>query len=451
MRKESIQPPVECLLPTQKGTVANKRDVGVRNSHAEGFQPQRVMRRSNTRYNSHAEGEATNASGGASHAEGLNTTASGDASHAEGNQTTASGFASHAEGFLSTASEQAAHAEGFFTTASNFAAHAEGSNTISTGVGSHSEGQNSQATGSAAHSEGSTTLAQGIASHAEGTGTQALGNNSHAEGFFTSTLGFENVHIMGRSGDAEEAHSWFIGNGTNPLSDRALGAKWLASSGDMFVDGAFVPGGADYAEMFETLDGKAIDVGYFVTTEGDKIRKATGRDTYILGVTSATPGIIGDSGEMRWKGKFVIDEWERIQHHEVILPAEKDKEGNIIILERKEMQPVLNPEWDPQREYIPRKKRLEWVPVGMIGKVLVRDDGSCEIDGYCMPNDEGIATNSEQGYRVIKRTGENQVLVLLNSVPANQSNLVKELKELAKLKEQITLLMKNFSSENKND
>ncbi|MGM0879377.1 MAG: peptidase G2 autoproteolytic cleavage domain-containing protein, partial [Bacillota bacterium] len=95
----------------------------------------------------------------------------------------------------------------------------------------------------------------------------------------------------------------------------------------------FVPGGADYAEMFETTDGNPIDVGYFVTFNGDssRIRKATSQDTYIVGVTSATPGVIGNSGEMRWKDKFVTDEWGRIQSHEVIVPAVTDKEGNVII------------------------------------------------------------------------------------------------------------------------
>ncbi|MGM0879357.1 MAG: SHOCT domain-containing protein, partial [Bacillota bacterium] len=63
---------------------------------------------------------------------------------------------------------------------------------------------------------------------------------------------------------------------------------------------------------------------------------------------------------------------------------------------------------------------------------------------YCKPNNEGIATVSDTGYRVMERTGANQVLVLLNSVPANQSNLVKELKELAKLKEQGYLTEEEF-------
>jgi hypothetical protein len=57
-------------------------------------------------------------------------------------------------------------------------------------------------------------------------------------------------------------------------------------------------------------------------------------------------------------------------------------------------------------------KRPEWVAVGMLGKLLVRDDGTCKPGEYCISNNEGIATASDKGYRVIKRTGPNQVLVV---------------------------------------
>jgi len=53
------------------------------------------------------------------------------------------------------------------------------------------------------------------------------------------------------------------------------------------------------------------------------------------------------------------------------------------------------------------------VAVGLVGKILVRDDGTCQVGGYCKPNNEGVATASENGYRVMKRTGQNQVLVLV--------------------------------------
>lgn len=125
-------------------------------------------------------------------------------------------------------------------------------------------------------SEGLITQANGQASHAEGLSTTASGPASHAEGEGTTTAGFQNAHILGRFGDAEEPHSWFIGNGTSNVA-RGLGAKWLASDGEMYIDGAaYNTGGADYAEMFETVDGNMIDVGYFVTvSEKDQIRIAT--------------------------------------------------------------------------------------------------------------------------------------------------------------------------------
>ncbi|SDJ16893.1 SHOCT domain-containing protein [Alteribacillus bidgolensis] len=53
-----------------------------------------------------------------------------------------------------------------------------------------------------------------------------------------------------------------------------------------------------------------------------------------------------------------------------------------------------------------------------------------------MPNDEGIATKASQGYRVMKRTGKYQVLVLLNTQPTtNELDPVVKLEKLAKLKD----------------
>ncbi|HBI03079.1 MAG TPA: exosporium leader peptide, partial [Paenibacillaceae bacterium] len=120
----------------------------------------------------------------------------------------------------------------------------------------------------------------------------------------------------------------------------------------------------------------------------------------------------GDSAEMRWEKKFLTDKWGRIQYHKVAVPAVTDHNGNVIIPEYKDTQPILNPEWNPEQEYIPRLKRPEWVAVGMLGKLLVRDDGTCQVDGYCKPNVEGIATASATGYRVLKRTDSDQILIL---------------------------------------
>jgi hypothetical protein len=388
---------------------------------------------------SHAEGGSTTASASASHAEGYQTLANGDASHAEGSTTTASGAAAHAEGLGCMANANAAHAEGFNTLAAKDSAHAEGALTQATGESAHAEGVSTKAiadgshaegyqtiankdaahaegttttaSGTAAHAEGATSIASGNASHAEGISTVANGEAAHAEGLSTSAGGFAGAHIMGRFGTAQAAYSWFIGNGTSS-SNLGLGAKWIASSGNMFVDGSFVPGGADYAELFETIDGRPIDVGYFVTTEGNKVYKANESSSYIVGVTSSTPGIIGDSAELSWQGKYLTDQWGRIQVQEVLVPAKKDKEDRVIIPEHNEVQRMLNPNWDNQKEYIPRLQRPEWVPVGLLGKLLVRDDGTCEVNGYCKSNHEGIATKASRGFRILERKTEDQILIL---------------------------------------
>lgn len=266
-----------------------------------------------------------------------------------------------------------------------------------------------------AHAEGFNTTASGVFAHAEGQDTTASGNFSHSEGLITSTNGHTGAHIMGRFGDASADFSWFLANGTSPFN-KSIAAKIL-NNGNACFTGTLTAGGgpgscADYAEMFETVDGKPIDCGYFVTLDGEKIRKANASDNYILGITSATPAVIADSGDLNWKDKYVADEWGRVQYHDVVVPAKIGKDGKVIIPERTETQPVLNPAWDNTREFVPRCKRCEWVAVGLMGKILIRDDGTCLVNGYCKPNDEGIATASSEGYRVMKRTGENQVLVL---------------------------------------
>ncbi|MCL2338134.1 MAG: hypothetical protein FWC60_12040, partial [Firmicutes bacterium] len=77
-------------------------------------------------------------------------------------------------------------------------------------------------------------------------------------------------------------------------------------------------------------------------------------------------------------------------------------------------RPKLNPAFDPNRSYQPRSERKEWAAVGMVGRLIVRDDGSCRPNGFCRPNVIGIATASEQGYRVLKRQDTNKALVLLD-------------------------------------
>ncbi|QUL57919.1 hypothetical protein KDC22_16420 [Paenibacillus tritici] len=386
----------------------------------------------------HAEGNSTTASGFASHAEGYETTAAASAAHAEGYQTIALLDTAHAEGNGTLASAPAAHAEGYNTYAINDAAHAEGGLTTASGTQSHAEGAQTTASGVASHAEGNQTLASGVASHAEGNQTNASGDASHAEGSltqangpFSHTEGLSTIadalsshaegnntvvlpihifsHIMGSNGETLYPGSWHLANGNADTS--GLAAVLQGSTGNLYLQGNVFPNGADYAEMFETVDGLPIEPGYFVTTEGERVRKATPADKYILGVISARPSILGDASHLHWKGKYEVDEWGRVIYADREVEAVTDMKGNVLTPAYSVSAAVLNPQYKPSQTYVPRIDRPEWVAVGTMGKLLVRDDGTCQVNGYCLPGANGVATASTEGYRVLARTAPDQIRI----------------------------------------
>lgn len=293
--------------------------------------------------------------------------------------------------------------------------HKQVTSVTQSGTNSNAEGYFSIASGDNSHAEGSSALASGTTSHAEGYNTTASGTTSHAEGRYTIASVYES-HVMGQhntalTGDAASysgtADAFVIGNGTNA---GALGNAFRVTfDGKVYGLAAFNATGADYAEFFEWLDGNPDvedRVGYFVTLDGEKIRKANSTDEYILGIVSVTPSVVGDNYADDWYGKYVTDEWGRIQYHDVLVPATDDTP------EHTDYVPVLNPNWDSSLEYVSREKRKEWSPVGIMGKLLVWDDGACQVNGYCKSNDEGIATASPTGYRVMRRISDSIIQVL---------------------------------------
>ncbi len=339
-----------------------------------------------------AEGEGTTSSTYSSHAEGYNTIASGNGAHAEGNTTVASGNYSHAEGAETTASGSDAHAEGYKTTASGNYSHAEGSN----------------------------TTASGWYSHAGGNGTIASGESQTA-------IGKYNVEATAANG------LFIIGNGSSSARSNAFR---VTTAGATYAKGNYNASGADYAEYFEWADGNPDNEdrrGYFVSMEGDKIRLANPDDDYILGVISGKPSVIGNSDPDDWHDHFLHDEFgefimEKVKQKRVepyIQEVEEiyiDGEGIEVVrvvprmLEREVTEEVdsyiVNPDYDPDKEYTPRADRPEWAAVGMLGVLVVRDDGTCLVNGYCKVADGGTATASESGWRVIKRISDNLVKIV---------------------------------------
>ena len=116
-----------------------------------------------------------------------------------------------------------------------------------------------------------------------------------------------------------------------------------------------------YAEMFDWTDGNTSSedrIGYFVTVATNKIKKSENGYDYILGVTANSGVVCADTD----------------------FNAETSKA----------------------------------TPVVLTGTVVVIDDKTCVVDGYCMPKEGGIATKSEGiGYKVLERVDDTHIKIML--------------------------------------
>ena len=204
-----------------------------------------------------------------------------------------------------------------------------------------------------------------------------------------------------------------IGGGTSGADRR--NAFRVTTDGKAYGLQNYSGSGADFAEMFEIEGGNPDNLdyrGYFVTVnENNKIRKATAEDDYILGVISAVPTICGDVQSEIWQGQYLTDVFgEKIV--EAVEVAEAVDEFGTVIPAHTEKRWILNPDYDPTQEYVSREDRPEWVAVGLIGKLVVIDDGTCQAGGYCKVANGGTATLSENGWKVLKRIDDNHIQIL---------------------------------------
>ena len=127
---------------------------------------------------------------------------------------------------------------------------------------------------------------------------------------------------------------------------------------------------------------------------------------------SGNASVIGNSYNDQWKDMYVTDDFGRIQYEDIEVADFTDNDGNVIIPAHTERRMKINPDYDNTQEYIGRENRKEWSAVGMVGVLPVRDDGTCEVNGYCKVADGGIATQANNGYRVVARVADNIIKVL---------------------------------------
>lgn len=194
-----------------------------------------------------------------------------------------------------------------------------------------------------------------------------------------------------------------LGNGT----ESARANAFRAAAAGVYSSGSYHSSGADYAEYFEWMDENTDNEdrrGRFVRLDGEKILLAESIDDDILGIVSGNPSVVGDSYEDQWQGQYLTD-----IYGELLTEDYTDEDGTT----RKVW--VLNPDYNPDKPYVPRSERREWSAVGMMGKLIVIDDGTCRPNDYCIPTTGGIATRSEGrvGYRVLSRIDDTHIKVLI--------------------------------------
>lgn len=294
-------------------------------------------------------------------------------------------------------------------------------------------------------------LVSGVSNTLNGKVSTVLGDNLRG----STETGSLTIGTFNKTPSSSATDIFIVGNGINSTS--RSNAMRLTRGGTLYYQSA-VGGGADYAEFYEWSDGNPNDedrIGCFVTFDFNKeynykssrqlphIKIAQPGD-YILGVISGNPALIGN-GDEEWRERWLYDEFDRpivktievpimelqevetgeykteIQYDEndneieVQVPITETKEVDTGKTERKYVQ-VLNPDYDENKTYKSRIDRPEWEPIGMLGNLSIKDDGTCIPGEFCKCGVDGIATHADKRdfdtYLVTRRINDNVVKIV---------------------------------------
>ncbi len=182
--------------------------------------------------------------------------------------------------------------------------------------------------------------------------------------------------------------------GTVPVSGGGTGATTAEEArqnlGITTANGTMLSQNADYAEVGEWADDNPSDedrIGYFVAIDnssaGSTMVKATSTSD-VHGVTVTSPAFSGNCSD----DKF-----------DIVASTETDPDTGETITNTASKK---------------LKKQYDYVAV--MGIVSVIDNGTCEINGRCMPAEDGTAVPSpnNMGYQIIDRIDDTHVLIAVS-------------------------------------
>lgn len=250
---------------------------------------------------------------------------------------------------------------------------------------------------------------------------------------------------VGKNNLSGENRLFMVGNGNIYIRDHTSqidrhNVFSTYSNGNGYIENAlFLGTGTDYAIYMESDNGQAIDVGTSVIIlPNGKIRAAVAPEQPI-GVITNNAAIVTNSYEEYWHGKYMTDDEGNILYQTIQVKKEVDvcKEKTVLkeeyvrectddgpvyylttkpimyrvpkytkvpLLDEKEeiigyiyetqkqcvvcdeTVRIINPDYDPCMEYIPRSQRPEWNIVGIIGIIPVKNSSPVNTNWIPLPN-----------------------------------------------------------------
>lgn len=185
-----------------------------------------------------------------------------------------------------------------------------------------------------------------------------------------------------------------------------------------------------YTEMYEWADPANVEkrLGIFVQFDRDQPEKIRPYENgELVGVSTINSLSISDNPD-KWKHANICNEVG-----DLYLRKEKLAVGQKVYDEVLEFNYIMTRPWehfiaienekyDSSKKYVPRTGRIEWVKVNLIGKCVVRDDGSCVPGQFCKPYDGKLkikfgtavpATKGEHNsFYVLQRLTDKTILIL---------------------------------------
>jgi len=125
---------------------------------------------------------------------------------------------------------------------------------------------------------------------------------------------------------------------------------------------------SDFTELFESENKTIIPIGTAVLLTKEGLIRPVKKNETPMGVISVAPAIICNNAD-EWPQKYLKNEFgqtltEEIEE-DITTPEGKTERAKV-------QKPILNPDYDPTREYVPRNQRPEWHPVGLLGQLHLR-------------------------------------------------------------------------------